>query len=223
MATLMKIAIDGPVASGKTVVGRLIAQRLGFRFLDTGIMYRAVTLVALNRGVEPGDDEALAGLAESLEMRLVPGEAGDRLIVDGEDVTDFLRELKVDRGVSQVSAVSGVRSALVEQQRAIAGEGSIVMLGRDIGTVVLPKADVKVFLTASVEVRARRRYRELQENGSDISYEQVVSDLERRDRIDRERAASPLRPADDATQIDTDNLGVEEIAKRILAAVEGRQ
>ena len=223
MATLMKIAIDGPVASGKTVVGRLIAQRLGFRFLDTGIMYRAVTLVALNRGVEPGDDEALTGLAESLEMRLVPGEAGDRLVVDGEDVTDFLREPEVDRGVSQVSAVSGVRSALVEQQRAIAGEGSIVMLGRDIGTVVLPKADVKVFLTASVEVRARRRYRELQENGSDISYEQVASDLERRDRIDRERAASPLRPADDATQIDTDSLGVEEIAKRILAAVEGSQ
>ncbi|MCH7746106.1 MAG: (d)CMP kinase [Chloroflexi bacterium] len=220
---MKKIAIDGPVASGKTVVGRLIAQRLGCRFLDTGIMYRAVTWVALSRGVGLEDDEALAGLATSLEMRLVPGEAGDRLLVDGEDVTDFLREPEVDRGVSQVSAVSGVRRALVEQQRAIASEGSIVMLGRDIGTVVLPKADVKVFLTASVEVRARRRYRELQENGSDISYEQVVSDLERRDRIDRERAASPLRPADDATQIDTDNLGVEEIAKRILAAVEGRQ
>jgi len=119
--------------------------------------------------------------------------------------------------------VSGVRSALVEQQRAIAREGSIVMLGRDIGTVVLPKADVKVFLTASVEVRARRRYRELQENGSDISYDQVASDLERRDRIDSERAASPLRPADDATQIDTDNLDVEEIARRILATVEVNQ
>ena len=217
---MKKIAIDGPVASGKTVVGRLIAQRLGCRFLDTGIMYRAVTLVALNRGVELGDDEALAWLATSLEMRLVPGEAGDRLLVDGEDVTDFLREPDVDRGVSQVSAVSGVRSALVEQQRAIAKEGSIVMLGRDIGTVVLPKADVKVFLTASVEVRARRRYRELQEDGSDISYDQVASDLERRDRIDSERAASPLRPADDATQIDTDNLSVEEIARRILTTVE---
>lgn len=220
---MKKIAIDGPVASGKTVVGRLIAERLGCRFLDTGIMYRAVTLVALNRGVELEDDEALAGLATSLEMRLVPGEAGDRLLVDGEDVTDFLREPEVDRGVSQVSAVSGVRSALVEQQRVIAREGSIVMLGRDIGTVVLPKADVKVFLTASVEVRARRRYRELQENGSDISYDQVASDLERRDRIDSERAASPLRPADDATQIDTDNLDVEEIARRILATVEVNQ
>ena len=220
---MKKIAIDGPVASGKTVVGRLIAQSLGCRFLDTGIMYRAVTLVALNRGVELGDDEALEGLATSLEMRLVPGEAGDRLLVDGEDVTDFLREPEVDRGVSQVSAVSGVRSALVEQQRVIAREGSIVMLGRDIGTVVLPKADVKVFLTASVEVRARRRYRELQENGSDISYDQVASDLERRDRIDSERAASPLRPADDATQIDTDNLDVEEIARRILATVEVNQ
>ncbi len=220
---MKKIAIDGPVASGKTVVGRLIAQRLGCRFLDTGIMYRAVTLVALNRGVELGDDEALTALATSLEMRLVPGEAGDRLLVDGEDVTDFLRESDVDRGVSQVSAVSGVRSALVEQQRAIAREGSIVMLGRDIGTVVLPKADMKVFLTASVEVRARRRYHELLENGSDISYDQVASDLERRDRIDSERAASPLRPADDATQIDTDNLGVEEIARRIIATVGGSQ
>ena len=222
-ATLMKIAIDGPVASGKTVVGRLAAQRLGCRFLDTGIMYRAVTWVALSRGVGLGDDEALAELATSLEMRLVPGEAGDRLLVDGEDVTDFLREPEVDRGVSQVSAVSGVRRALVEQQRAIASEGSIVMLGRDIGTVVLPDADVKVFLKASVEVRARRRYSELQEKGSDISYDQVASDLERRDRIDSERADSPLRPADDAIQIDTDSLSVEDIAERILAELKASQ
>lgn len=215
---MKKIAIDGPVASGKTVVGRLIAQRLGCRFLDTGIMYRAVTWIALSRGVELGDGEALTELAMSLEMRLVPGEAGDRLLVDGEDVTGSLREPEVDRGVSQVSAVSGVRRALVEQQRAIARQGSIVMVGRDIGTVVLPKADVKVFLTASVEVRARRRYSELQEKGSDISYEQVTSDLEWRDRIDSERADSPLRPADDAIQIDTDSPSVEDIAKRILAA-----
>ena len=220
---MKKIAIDGPVASGKTVVGRLVAQRLGCRFLDTGIMYRAVTWVALSRGVGLGDDEALAGLATSLEMRLVPGEAGDRLLVDGEDVTDFLREPEVDRGVSQVSAVLGVRRALVEQQRAIASEGSIVMLGRDIGTVVLPDADVKVFLKASVEVRARRRYSELQEKGSDISYDQVASDLERRDRIDSERAASPLRPADDAIQIDTDSLSVEDIAERILAELKASQ
>ena len=220
---MKKIAIDGPVASGKTVVGRLVAQRLGCRFLDTGIMYRAVTWVALSRGVGLEDDEALAGLATSLEMRLVPGEAGDRLLVDGEDVTDFLREPEVDRGVSQVSAVSGVRRALVEQQRAIASEGSIVMLGRDIGTVVLPDADVKVFLKASVEVRARRRYSELQEKGLDISYDQVASDLERRDRIDSERAASPLRPADDAIQIDTDSLSVEDIAERILAELKASQ
>ena len=220
---MKKIAIDGPVASGKTVVGRLIAQRLGCRFLDTGIMYRAVTWVALNRGVELGNDEALSDLATSLDIRLVAGAAGDRLLVDGEDVTDFLREPDVDRGVSQVSAVSGVRRALVGQQRAIASEGSIVVLGRDIGTVVLPDADVKVFLKASAEVRARRRYCELQEKGSGISYDQVASDLERRDRIDSERADSPLRPADDAIQIDTDSLSVEDIAERILAELKASQ
>ncbi len=134
-------------------MGRLLAQRLGFRFLDTGAMYRAVTLAALRKGIDLADEAALTRLADSLELRLVPGDSGDRLLMDGEDVTDLLRQQKVERGVSLVARVPGVRAAMVRQQQAIAREGPVVMVGRDIGTVVLPDARVKVFLKASVDVR----------------------------------------------------------------------
>ena len=217
------IAIDGPVASGKTVVGRLLARRLGHGFLDTGIMYRAVTWAALGRGIEIKDDDALSALAESLDMRPGEGDAGGRLFVNGEDVTDFLRETPVEMGVSRVSTVSGVRTALVEQQRAIAARGPIVMVGRDIGSVVLPDAGVKIFLAASVEVRARRRHRELHKKGLHVDYGQVARDLERRDRLDSGRADSPLRPADDATVIETDDLSVEEIVALAIAMVGSGQ
>lgn len=211
------IAIDGPVASGKTAVGGLVARRLGYRFLDTGAMYRAVTRAALERGTNLADEDALTRLASSLKMHLIAGGAGDRLIVDGEDVTDHLRDARVERAVSPVARVSGVRSALVRQQQAIAGESPIVMVGRDIGTVVLPNAKLKVFLRASVEVRARRRYLELKSKGEAPDYRQVAEDLMRRDKIDSERADSPLRPAEDAFQLDTDHMGVEQVVEKILS------
>lgn len=214
------IAIDGPVASGKTLVGSLLAKRLGCRFLDTGAMYRAVTWAALERESDLEDEVALTRMASSLDIRLVSGEAETRLLVDGWDITDQLRDAEVERWVSAVSSVSGVRAVMVEQQRAIARKGLIVMVGRDIGTVVLPDATTKVFLNASVEVRARRRYHELQEQGHTPDYEQVLSELIRRDRIDTERDDSPLRPAADAIQIETDALSPEEVIERIVAVVE---
>jgi cytidylate kinase len=218
----LSIAIDGPVAAGKTVVGKEVARRLGFRFLDTGAMYRAVTWAAIHRGIGMEDEAALSELAQSIEIRLVSCESGDRLFVDSKDITDDLRSLEVERDVSLAARVSGLRKALVEQQRAVARQGPIVMVGRDIGTVVLTDADVKVFLKASVEERARRRHQEELDRGIKSDYHQVLEYLARRDEIDSSRTDSPLRPADDATQINTDNLEVEEVVERILSLVEGR-
>ena len=215
------VAIDGPVASGKTTVGASVARRLGWRFLDTGSMYRAFTWTALSRGVDPNDEAAQSALASRIQIRLVSDDAGDRLMVDGRDVTEHLREPEVERNVSLSSRVSGVRSALVGQQRGIAKEGPIVMVGRDIGTVVLPCAEVKVFLEASVEVRARRRFVEMTARGEEAELQQVVDGLLRRDMIDTGRADSPLRTADDAVCIDTDELTVDEVVETILSLVSG--
>ena len=216
------IAIDGPAASGKTAVGTLLARRLGYRFLDTGIMYRAVTLAAVERGIDLQDEVALSALAPALEMRVVFREGGDRLLVDATDVTDRLRDHEIDRRVSLVARVSGVRSAMVLQQQAIARDGPIVMVGRDIGTVVLPAARVKIFLSASVDVRAQRRYKELHALGQSPDYGQLVDDITRRDKIDSERSDSPMKPDDDALVIETDTLGVDQVAERIMSLVESR-
>ena len=214
---LMAIAIDGPVAAGKTALGRAVAERLGWPFLDTGAMYRAVTRSALRLGVDVGDEGALGDLAAGMSMRLEAGEDGVyRLWVDGEDVTDELRTPEIDRNVSAVSKVPAVRRTMVEQQRAIAGRVPVVMAGRDIGTVVLRDAPVKVFLTASIEERARRRT--LQDPAADL--ERTRLDLERRDAIDSGREDSPLRAAEDAVVIATDGLEVEEIARRIVDLAE---
>lgn len=219
MSDSLNIAIDGPVASGKTTVGRLVARRLKCGFLDTGIMYRAATLAALDRGVDLHDDDGLVALVLGICMHLKAGEQAERLLIDGEDVTDKLRDSTVERNVSRVSSVPGVRRALVCHQRRIASSGPIVMVGRDIGTVVLPDASVKVFLDASVEVRARRRHAEISQSGQSADYDQVKSDIARRDQIDTSRADSPLKPADDAIIIQTNDLGIDEIAGRIIAMV----
>ncbi|CAI8033988.1 Cytidylate kinase, partial [Geodia barretti] len=202
----LTLAIDGPAASGKSVVGREVARRLGIRFLDTGAMYRAITLASIQQGVAADDACKLSSLAACADMRLVTHSNGDRLA-------------EVDASVSAVSAVSGVRTALVAQQRAIASDGSIVMCGRDIGTVVLPDASVKVFLTASAEVRAARRAAEMQQRQETFDTRQVLAALQRRDKIDRERDDSPLRPAADALVICSDHLTIEEVVCQILAEV----
>ena len=223
------IAIDGPAASGKTVVGRRVAQCLGFWFLDTGIMYRAITWLALQRGIASDDAERLGELAKSVPVRPV-SQDGDVVEISGKSVGPELRDQLVNRNVSLVSRHSGVRRALVEQQRRYAcevvggpqGTGSgearrgIVMIGRDIGTVVLPDAQLKVFLTASGEQRALRRWREIREQGGGVELESVLAEIEARDAIDSSRDDSPLRPADDAWQLDTSDLAVDEVVEAIL-------
>ncbi len=213
----LAVAIDGPAASGKSVIGREVARRLGIRFLDTGIMYRAVTWASIRKGVDPSRERELTSVAACSEIRLVTVREEDRLLLDGDDITDHLRHREVDMVVSVVSAVSGVRRALVAQQRAIAEDGPIVMCGRDIGTIVLPDACVKVFLTAAVEVRARRR---TAEKAGNADYEKIMDELMRRDRIDSEREDSPLRPAKDAITIPTDNMTIEEVVQVILSKVQ---
>ena len=216
----LTLAIDGPAASGKSVVGREVARRLGLRFLDTGTMYRAVTWEAIRTGVSPDDSCELTAMAAHADMRLAASGDGDRLLLNGEDITDMLRLPEVDANVSAVSAVSGVRRALVAQQRSIAADCGIVMCGRDIGTVVLPDAGAKIFLTASAEVRAERRALEAGiDAGQERELRRVLDDMRRRDKIDSERDDSPLRPADDATIICTDSLTVEDVVLQILSKV----
>ena len=198
----------------------MVADRLGFRFLDTGLMYRAVTLKAISRGVALEDEETLSALAAGLTIELISKLGGERLLIEGEDVTDRLRDPEVDRGVSAVSKVSGVRTALVKSQREMAEKEAVVMVGRDIGTVVLPDAGLKVYLSASVDLRARRRHRDLMESGDEAMLERVVADLTRRDKMDSERADSPLRVAHDAVRTDTDDLDIEGVVARILAMVD---
>jgi cytidylate kinase len=213
------IAIDGPVASGKTAVGGLVAKLLGCGFLDTGLMYRAVTQVALDREIDLQDVEGLTTLAENLSMEVSSARGADGLVVEGEEVAESLRDGPVERGVSLVASVPGVRRALVRRQRDIAAAGPIVMMGRDIGTVVLTDAAAKVYLTASVAERARRRHLEFAGRGNGIDYEQVLDELQRRDAIDSERFDSPLRPADDAVVIETGGRPIEEIADEIVSLI----
>ena len=221
MTTHITIAIDGPVASGKTTVGRIVAQELGCRFLDTGWMYRAVAYAGLRAGLDLHDQVEMTRLTESLTMQLVESERGERLLLDGEDITDRLHEPLVDQGASSVAAISGVRRALVHQQRSIAADGPIVMVGRDIGTVVLPHATTKIYLDASPEIRAKRRHEERKDAPGSPDYDDVLESLISRDRMDSERSDSPLHPADDAVIINTDNLDASETAGRIIDLIEG--
>lgn len=212
------IAIDGPVGSGKTAAGRCLAARLGHTFLDTGMMYRAITYLALQKKVPVDDSAALARLASKagMELTAAPGDEC-RVIVGGRDVTDELRSAVVDRNVSAVSAVPGVREVLVKLQREIAARGQIVMVGRDIGTVVLSDAGLKIYLDASADVRARRRHGQLVESGSDMEYETVLADLRRRDEQDSSRAVAPLRAANDAVTLPTDDLALDDVVDRLEA------
>jgi cytidylate kinase len=197
----------------------MLARRLGYLYFDTGAMYRAVTWVALQRGIPVEDEAAVTALAESLVIEVTPPTQDDgrqyTVYADGQDATWAIRQPAVDAAVSPVSAYPGVRRALTEQQRRIASHGRIVMVGRDIGTVVLPNADLKLYMQASVEERARRRYQECRTRGENATYQEVLASMRRRDQIDSQRAHAPLRPAKDAIIIDTDGLNVEEVLAQI--------
>jgi cytidylate kinase len=215
------IAIDGPAACGKTTVGRLLAKKLGYRFVDTGAMYRALTWEALRLGVDIEDEGALGRLAESTKMELPP-DGDDGIIVNGRYINNELRSPEVDFGVSPVAKVPGVRKVLVRNQRLIARDGNIVMVGRDIGTNVLLDADLKVYLDVSIEEQARRRYKEMVEQGEKAEYKEILASLIRRDRIDSKRSVNPLRKADDAYVINTDIMDANGVLGEILKLAGGR-
>jgi cytidylate kinase len=219
------IAIDGPAASGKSAIGMVIARRLGYRFFDTGAMYRAMTWAALRRDVDVHDEAALGRMAQTaaIVVRDTQGIAIEPtgVTIDGDDATPHLRDPVVDANVSLISRVPAVRTALVRIQRELAAPGGVVMAGRDIGTVVLPAASVKVYLDAAREVRAERRAAQMRGAGLEPNLEALTADLARRDSIDSAREASPLTAAADAVIINTDALTIEEVVRRIEALVRG--
>ena len=206
------IAIDGPAASGKSSAGKMFASQLGYRFLDTGLMYRAATWDAMNNGIDINEPEAVSAVVGKMEFSVIDGDFGENLIlVNGQDVTRFLHSTAVDVSVSPVSAITAVRKIMVAEQRRIATTGSIVMVGRDIGTVVIPDAPLKIFLIASAETRAQRRYSEFIANGTQVDLADILSSIEKRDRIDSSREDSPLKPASDAHMVDTDDLSLNQV------------
>ncbi|MBN1220540.1 MAG: (d)CMP kinase [Anaerolineae bacterium] len=221
----MIITIDGAAASGKSTVGALLAQSLGYLYFDTGVMYRAVTWAALDRRLEANNVEQVSQLAETLTIDVLPDGPNDgrqyTVLADGRDVTWAIRSPAVEKYVSLVSSYPRVRAALTAQQRRIASAGRVVMVGRDIGTVVLPDADLKVFLRASAEERARRRYRDSQAQGQNAGYQEILAAIQERDKQDIEKPISPLVPAEDAVIIDTDNLDIDTVVARLKELVTG--
>lgn len=220
------IAIDGPAASGKTTLALALATDLGYLYFDTGVMYRAVTLAALQAGVDVDDEAAMVKVARTIQIDVVEPTVEDgrvsTVLLDGEDVTWDLRSAEVDGSVSIPSAYPDVRAEMTRQQRRIAERGRVVMVGRDIGTVVLPDADLKLYLDASVEARARRRWQDYINAGQKAGYEDVLAAMRARDALDSQRLVAPLRPADDAVVIDTTNLEIDDVLAYASELVRAR-
>ena len=214
------IAIDGPSGAGKSTAAKRVAEELGFLYVDTGAIYRTVGLSALRAGVEPNDGEKVTALLDGLHIDLDYGKDGlQHMYLNGEDVTEEIRLPVISMYASNVSAIPSVRAFLLQKQRDLASSHNVIMDGRDIGTVVLPDADIKIFLTASPEERARRRFAELMGRGTDVSYEEVLSDIVQRDRNDTTRAAAPLRQAEDAILVDTTGISLEDSCALLLNTI----
>lgn len=213
------LTIDGPSGSGKGTIAALVAERLGWALLDSGALYRIVAAVALEAEIDLADAETLAEMASKLEIRF----EGDRVLVDGRDMADVIRTEPVSRAASQVAALAPVREAILDLQRSMRRPPGLVADGRDMGTVVFTDAPLKIFLDASAQIRAERRYNQLKNKGLDVNFRALLANLEERDARDRERAVSPLVPAPDALIIDSTDLTIEEVLERVLSEVESRQ
>ncbi len=223
MSSIKLIAIDGPAASGKSTLAERVAHEIEFFYFDTGVMYRAVTLAGLTRFGGIDDEKAVTDLSNQIQIDVRPPSVSDGrrmdVLVDGQDVTWKIRTPEVDTNVSKVSAYAGVRKAMTDQQRRIGERGSMVMVGRDIGTVVFPDAACKIYLEASPEERARRRYNEVIERGTSANYEEILESIRNRDEVDSSRAVAPLIPAKDAHVIDSDGKTIEQVVHEALQIV----
>ena len=213
------VAIDGPAGAGKSTIAKLVAEKLGYAYIDTGAMYRSVALKFLQTGKD-FDEDFISELARTMVIEFKPEASVNRVFVDGQEVTDAIRSAEVTANVSRVAAIGAVREAMVAQQRRMGESGGVLMDGRDIGTVVFPNAQLKIFLTATVEERAMRRYKELIAKGQQVDLAQLKEDIASRDKQDSERAISPLRQAEDALLLDTSYMNIEQVTAKILQLVE---
>ena len=219
----MNIAIDGPAGAGKSTIAKLLAAKLGILYLDTGAMYRAVGLKALNTGVDIADAAAVEKMLVDTKIDVKQEGGVQHVYLDGKDVSVDIRENRVSKAASDISAVPCVRYKMVELQREIAAKCDTVLDGRDIGTCVLPNAEHKIFLTASAEERAKRRFAELKAKGSDLTFEQIKDDILKRDYNDSHRALAPLKKADDATEVDTTSMTIEEVTEKLCAIIGAKK
>lgn len=217
---MINIAIDGPAGAGKSSVAKAVAAKYGYIYVDTGALYRALAYKSIESGIDIADAEAVGDMLSKTKLNIAYNELGQRIILDGADVSDYIRTAAVSMGASDISAIGFVREWLLDMQKDIAKSNNCIMDGRDIGTTILPDADVKIFLTASVEERAQRRYKELIAKGEDVTFEAVIEDVKTRDYNDSHRAVSPLKKADDAIEVDTTGMNIEQSVDALVKIID---
>lgn len=217
----MKIAIDGPSGAGKSTFAKLLAKKLSLVYVDTGALYRSIGLYVKRKGADPKNEAEVLPLLNGVKLELKYSDMGQRVVLNGEDVSDLIRTSEISMYASDVSKLSGVRSFLLEIQKDMAKRGSVVMDGRDIGTVIMPDADIKFFMVATPEIRAKRRFKELCEKGIECSYDDILADMIQRDKNDRERDIAPAVPAEDAIHFDNSDMNIEETLDAMIKIIDG--